>query len=121
MFFKCRWLSKMERWTGEGTSNTEPRVTNSGHNYIPSDRFIEDGSFVRLRNIQLGYTLPRKWLDKVRLNTFRVYVSGTNLITWTDYTGYMPEVGSNSPFSSGIDDGIYPIAKTYTVGLSVSF
>lgn len=113
--------SFLERWTGEGTSNSEPRVTNSGHNYIPSDRFIEDASFVRLRNLQLGYTLPRKWLDKVRLHSFRVYVSGTNLITWTDYTGYMPEVGSNSPFSSGIDAGIYPIAKTYTVGLSVSF
>lgn len=113
--------SFLDRWTGPGTSNFEPRVTNSGHNYIPSDRFIEDGSFVRLRNIQVGYTLPNEWLKKVRLQNFRVYVSGTNLITWTDYTGYMPEVGSSSPFASGIDAGIYPIAKTYTVGLKISF
>ncbi|MBX2871356.1 MAG: TonB-dependent receptor [Saprospiraceae bacterium] len=113
--------SFLDRWTGPGTSNFEPRVTNSGHNYIPSDRFIEDGSFVRLRNIQLGYTLPNQWLQQLRLRDFRVYVSGTNLITWTDYSGYMPEVGSSSPFSSGIDRGIYPIAKTYTVGLNISF
>jgi hypothetical protein len=60
-------------------------------------------------------------MQKAKLKDFRVYVSGTNLITWTDYTGYMPEVGSSSPFSSGIDAGIYPIAKTYTVGVNVSF
>lgn len=113
--------SFLDRWTGPGTSNFEPRVTNSGHNYIPSDRFIEDGSFVRLRNVQLGYTLPNQWLQQVRLRDFRVYVSGTNLITWTDYSGYMPEVGSSSPFASGIDSGIFPIAKTYTVGLNISF
>lgn len=113
--------SFLDRWTGPGTSNFEPRVTNSGHNYIPSDRFIEDGSFIRLRNLQLGYTLPNAWMQKAKLKDFRVYVSGTNLITWTDYTGYMPEVGSSSPFSSGIDAGIYPIAKTYTVGVNVSF
>lgn len=113
--------SFLDRWTAPGTSNFEPRVTNSGHNYIPSDRFIEDGSFVRLRNIQLGYTFPNQWLQKVRLKDFRIYLSGTNLITWTDYSGYMPEVGSSSPFASGIDRGIYPIAKTYTVGLNLSF
>jgi len=113
--------SFLDRWTGPGTSSFEPRVTNSGHNYIPSDRFIEDGSFVRLRNVQIGYTLPNQWLQKARLRDFRIYLSGTNLITWTDYSGYMPEVGSSSPFASGIDRGIYPIAKTYTVGLNISF
>ena len=115
--------SFLDRWTGENTSNFEPRITNSGHNYIPSDRFIEDGSFVRLRNITLGYTLPNSLLQKLRLSNLRIYLSGTNLVTWTDYSGYTPEIisGGGSPFSAGIDGGVYPISKTYTVGASLSF
>lgn len=115
--------SFLDRWTGEGTSDFEPRVTNSGHNYIPSDRFIEDGSFLRLRNVTLGYTLPNSLLDKLGLRDLRLYVSGTNLLTWTDYSGFTPEIVRNGgdPFSAGIDNGIYPIAKTYNAGLTVSF
>ncbi len=111
----------LDRWTGEGTSNFEPRVTNSGHNYIPSDRFIEDGSFLRLRNITLGYTLPGSLLQKTGLQNLRLYIGGTNLVTWTDYTGYTPEIGSGNPFFTGFDQGVYPIARTYTVGMNVSF
>lgn len=111
----------LDRWTGEGTSDFEPRVTNSGHNYIPSDRFIEDGSFLRLRNVTLGYTLPNTLLEKTGLQNLRLYVSGTNLITWTNYTGYTPEIASGNPFFTGFDQGVYPIARTYTVGMNVSF
>lgn len=114
--------SYLDRWTGEGTSNFEPRVTNAGHNYIPSERFIEDGSFLRLRNITLGYTFPKELLGRANIQNLRIYVGGTNLITWTDYTGYTPEiVNANNPFDTGFDSGIFPIARTYTVGINFSF
>ena len=84
-----------------------------------SDRFLEDGSFLRLRNITLGYTLPSfKGLNKVR-----VYVSANNLYTFTKYTGYDPEVnifaGSNTQL--GVDNGVYPVAKSVLGGLQVTF
>ncbi|RLD17692.1 MAG: TonB-dependent receptor [Bacteroidetes bacterium] len=111
----------LDRWTGEGTSDSEPLVTNGGHNYNVSDRFIEDGSFFRLRNIQFGYSLPIEALSKMHLSGLRFYVSGTNLVTWADYSGYTPEITSNSVISVGIDRGVYPIAKTIIGGLSVTF
>lgn len=113
--------SFLDRWIGEGTSDTEPRVTNGGHNYNMSDRFIENGSFMRLRSIQLGYSLPASLLDRVGLTGLRVYVNGTNLITWTDYSGYTPEITSNSVIDVGIDRGVFPIAKTITGGLNITF
>jgi hypothetical protein len=113
--------SFLDRWTGEGTSSTEPRVTNGGHNYNMSDRFIENGSFMRMRSIQLGYSLPPALLGRVGLTGLRVYVNGTNLITWTDYTGYTPEITSNSVIDVGIDRGVFPIAKTITGGINITF
>jgi TonB-linked SusC/RagA family outer membrane protein len=113
--------SYLDRWTGPGSSNSEPRVTNGGHNYEMSERFVEDGSFVRLRLIQLGYTLPQHWLDNLFLRSVRFYFSGNNLITWTDYSGYTPEITSSSVIDVGIDRGVFPIAKTYTFGLNVNF
>jgi len=113
--------SFLDRWTGEGTSNTEPRVTNGGHNYEPSDRFIEDGSFTRLRTIQIGYSLPNSLLNRFGINKMRFYLNGNNLVTWTDYSGYTPEISSGSVIDVGIDRGVYPIAKTFTAGLDVTF
>lgn len=113
--------SFLDRWTGEGTSNSEPRVTNGGHNYEVSDRFIEDGSFLRLRNVQVGYTFPRATLEKVKLQNFRVYLSGTNLFTLTKYSGYTPEIGGGNVLGTGYDNGIYPIARTFNVGVSANF
>lgn len=113
--------SYLDRWNGPGTSDSEPRVTNGGHNYQVSERFIEDGDFWRLRNISLGYTLPSKLMQNYRIQQFRIYVSATNLITNTEYTGYAPEFGSSDVLSNGIDRGIYPVAKTYNMGLNVSF
>ncbi len=113
--------SYLNRWTGEGTSDFEPRVTNAGHNYIPSDRFIQDGSFLRLRNVTLGYTLPTSLSDKLRIRNLRVYVSGTNLVTWTDYTGYTPEIVNGNPFDTGFDQGVFPISRVFTFGLDFSF
>lgn len=111
----------LDRWNGEGTSNTEPRVTNSGHNYEFSTRFVESGSYMRLRNVQLGYTLPKDLCQVMHLDALRVYVSGTNLLTWTKFTGYTPEVSSENVLAVGIDHGSYPVAKTLIAGISVTF
>ncbi|MBK8504833.1 MAG: TonB-dependent receptor [Saprospiraceae bacterium] len=114
-------ISYLDRWTGEGSSNREPRVTNGGHNYEVSDRFLEDGSYWRIRNISLGYSLPVQVLSKYNIKQLRIYVSGTNILTTTEYTGYAPEFSSGDVLSVGIDRGIYPIAKTYNFGLNLSF
>ena len=111
----------LDRWTGEGTSNSEPRVTNGGHNYEVSDRFVEDGSFLRLRNIQVGYNFSEVVLSKVKLQNFRVYLSGTNVLTWTKYSGYTPEIGGGNVLGTGYDSGLYPVARTFNVGVSASF
>ncbi len=109
-------------WNGEGTSNFEPRVTIGGRNYEVSDRFIEDGSFTSIRNAQIGYTLPLSISRKMKMSNFRIYVSATNLKMWTKYTGYTPEiVNGDDSFSVGIDRGVYPVAKTVTVGVNVGF
>lgn len=114
--------SFLDRWNGEGTSNTEPRVTNGGYpNYAVSDRFLEDGSFLRLRSITLGYTLPSNLLKKVKISNLRIYGSATNPFTWSDFSGYSPEVTSENAIDNGIDRGIYPISKVFTVGVNASF
>ena len=113
--------SYLDRWTGPGSSNTEPRITNGGHNYEMSERFIEDGDFFRLRTVQVAYNLPRSLIDRLGIGNFRLYLTGTNLFTRSDFTGYTPEIGSNSVISVGIDQGVYPIAKSYVGGVNVSF
>jgi TonB-linked SusC/RagA family outer membrane protein len=110
-----------DRWTGEGSSNTVPRVTNGGHNYRMSDFLVEDGSFFRLRSAVLGYTLPKKWFNAKGTGRPRLYVSGTNIWTRQTYSGYTPEFPNNSPFRAGIDYLNYPMAKTFLMGLDVQF
>ncbi len=118
-----------ERWTGEGTSNTQPRAswTAKSNNATPSSRFLEDGSYIRLKNAQLGYTIPAKALKFIGLSSTRVYVSGTNLLTWTKYSGLDPEmtVSDNSKTegdrAAGIDWGTYPSAMTLMVGIDIKF
>ncbi len=117
-----------ERWVGEGTSNTQPRASWAGkaNNVRASTRFLEDGSYVRLKNVQVGYTIPnvREWL---RVQSVRVYLSGTNLLTFTAYPGLDPEmtVSTNSAaegdIANGIDWGTYPVAKSFMLGLNVTF
>ncbi len=111
----------LDRWTEPGSSTTEPRITNGGHNYQFSERFVQDGSFLRLRTVQIGYTLPANLLDKINFNNLRIYFNGTNLVTWTDYTGYTPEISSGNVLDVGIDRGVFPIAKTYTFGVDLRF
>jgi TonB-linked SusC/RagA family outer membrane protein len=116
-FEKTVW----DRWTGPGTSTTEPRASFGGYNYTPSDRFIQDGSFLRLRSVQLGYTLPETATRRVAMQQVRIYVKGTNIYTMSKFSGYTPEIGSYDVLSNGIDYGVYPISAVYSLGVNVSF
>ena len=93
----------------------------NGGNSLPSDFYIEDGSYFRCKNLQLGYTFPSKLVSKLGLSRLRVYGGIQNLFTITNYSGYDPEVSSNALFSRGIDNKSFPNARTYTVGFNVSF
>ncbi|MGE5447214.1 MAG: SusC/RagA family TonB-linked outer membrane protein [Bacteroidales bacterium] len=118
-----------KRWTGEGTSNTQPRAawTAKSNNARPSSRFLEDGSYLRLKNFQLGYTIPSSTLDGIGLKQVRVYLSATNLLTFTKFSGSDPEmtVSDNSKNegdrANGIDWGTYPSAMTLMLGLNINF
>ena len=118
-----RTTAILDRWTGEGTSNSEPRYTwiDQNNNYRVSDLYIEDGSFLRLKNIQLGYALPENLLKRIKAETWRFYISAENLWTITKYTGADPEIGALSSFDIGIDRGIYPQAVTFRLGTTISF
>ncbi len=119
-----RPASVLDRWTGPGTSNNEPRVNLSdpNQNARVSDRFIEDGSYLRLKTLQLGYNLPKTWLQKAGFEKFKLYLSGHNLLTFTKYEGLDPEIGSvGGSLELGIDHGFYPQARTVMGGVSVTF
>ncbi len=119
----------LDSWNGPGTSNSFPRLSWTGatNNKMPSTRFLEDGSYVRLKNVQLGYTLNKNLLSRLNISNIRVYVSAQNLFTITKYTGLDPEMyTSNNALSEGdravgIDWGTYPSSRTYTVGINVNF
>lgn len=114
------WLN---RWTGPGTSNYYPRVTFVDDNQnmkTVSDFFVHDASFVRLRNVSLGYTLPKSVIDFLKIKKLRFYVAAENLLTFTKYKGYDPEIGGGV-FSNGIDHNIYPQARTIMGGINVTF
>ena len=108
----------LQRWTGEGTSNTVPTLGKS-ENWVCSDMYIQDGSYLRLKNITLGYTLPRNLTKKVNVSRLRIYARAENLFTWTKYWGFDPEIGSGAT-SLGVDYGVYPQARTYTIGFNIS-
>lgn len=119
--------SILGRWTGEGTSNTIPRATftNAGNNNLQSSRFVKDGSYLRLKNVQLGYTFTKSVLDAIRLQNLRIYVAAQNLLTFTKYDGIDPELGvdasQNSPLDIGIDRGRYPSVRSFSLGLDINF
>lgn len=110
------------RWTGEGTSNSIPRVTTGAtSNNVLSNYFVEDASYVRIQNIQLGYSLPFDLIDQMGISKFRLYAGVNNLYTFTDYRGYDPGASSGAPIGSGIDYGFYPIPRTFLLGLNLNF
>ena len=113
------WM--LGRWTGEGTSNRIPRfVRGDNVNWQSSDLYVYDGSYLRLKNIQLGYTLPQHLTKKVFISSLRLYVAAENLFTFTKYHGFDPEISSGGT-SLGIDYGVYPQARTWTIGANLSF
>jgi TonB-linked SusC/RagA family outer membrane protein len=119
-----RPVSVLNRWTGAGTSESEPRVNLSdpNQNARVSNRFVEDGSYLRVKNVQLGYSLPASLLKKVKCDKFRLYVSAQNLFTFTKYTGLDPEIGAyNGALEAGIDRGFYPQARVWLGGVNVIF
>ena len=110
----------LDRWTGEGTSNTEPRYSfvDGNNNTRASDRYVEDGSFIKIKNVQLGYNFDLN--ESSAFDSVRLYLQGKNLLTITDYTGYDPEM-SGGVLGSGIDRGNYPTPRIVSVGLNVKF
>ena len=113
------WM--LSRWTGEGTSNKIPRFAlGDSQNWQSNDLYVYDGSYMRLKNIQLGYTLPHSITSKFFVSTLRFYVAAENLLTFTKYHGFDPEI-SSSATSLGVDYGVYPQARVWTVGVNVGF
>lgn len=119
-----------ERWTGAGTSNSQPRASwdASGNNaLIYSSRFLEDGSYTRLKNLQVGYSIPKSFLENAHISSVRIYFSGTNLFTFSKYSGLDPEmtVSNNAQGQGdtalGMDWGTYPAAKSYNLGVNITF
>lgn len=114
-------ISRLGRWNGEGTSNSEPRIGAYKNNYEVSDYFLESGSYLRINNVQLGYNLPKSVLLKLGgLTGIRVFLSGQNVYTFTKYTGFTPEIGGG-PLNTGVDQTPYPLAATFTAGLNLKF
>ena len=112
---------RMDRWNGVGTSNWEPILdTSRPNNYMASNYYIEDGSFFRIRNLQLGYNFSSEALSNVFVKSLRIYVNAQNPVTFKRNTGYTPEFGGSAT-SFGVDNGSYPIPAIYTAGLNVNF
>lgn len=123
--------STLNAWTPQNTNTSVPRAVYSdpNGNLKESDRFLEKGDFIRLRQIQLGYTLPESLTKKIYIEKLRFYVSGENLLTWTNYSGVDPEFSRintdsnpyNNVLSAGVDNLIYPFTRSFTIGIQLSF
>lgn len=112
----------IDRWVGPESSFDIPRqTTEPTRNNVFSSFYVEDASFLRLRNLQLGYSFSKDWLRKIKMEQLRLYLAANNLFTLTKYMGYDPDLGSSSALSAGVDYGMYPQAKTIMVGLQFKF
>ncbi|KGE89299.1 MAG: SusC/RagA family TonB-linked outer membrane protein [Phaeodactylibacter xiamenensis] len=111
-----------DAWNGEGTSNTQPRlaVRDDNQNFRYSDYFIQDGTFLRLRSAQIGYTIPAALSQTVNINRARIFIGGENLFTWTNYSGLDPDIGG-SALERGIDWGQYPLPQVFMAGVNITF
>ena len=113
--------SALGRWTGEGSTNSQPRVTKTdpnGNFSRPSDYYLENGDYFRIKTMQLGYTFSNELVSKLKIQHLRLYIMGENLLTFTDYTGFDPEIGGGV-FS--VDRGVYPQARSFMLGASINF
>ena len=117
-----QFASYANRWTPENPTSNIPAALESSSNGVISSRIIEDGSFLRLKTITLGYTLPKKVTNRWNISTARLYVAAQNLWTLDNYSGYDPEVSiRNSALTPGIDYSSYPRAYTVNFGLNLAF
>lgn len=118
-----RFSSTLARWTGVGTSFDEPRVTfvDSNNNTRASNRYIEDGSYLRIKNIQLGYKFPNSLIDELGFDEVRAYFQVKNALTLTEYSGYDPEISVGGVLNTGIDYGTYPQPRIWSMGLNIKF
>ena len=118
-----RFASTLDRWTGPGTSFEEPRVTfvDSNNNRRASDRYIEDGSYLRIKNIQLGYSFPESINETIGSEDIRAYFQVKNALTLTNYSGYDPEISTGGVLDTGIDRGTYPQPRIWSLGLNIKF
>lgn len=111
-----------EAWSPSNPSNTQFKISAANQNNLQiSDWLVEDGSYLRIKSVQLGYTIPSVLFNKAHIERLRVWVGAYNLFTFTDYSGLDPEIGSGSPLSMGVDQGYYPIAKSFMCGVNFSF
>ncbi|MBK0383303.1 TonB-dependent receptor [Pedobacter sp. SD-b] len=114
--------NRLNAWTAPGTSNVEPILNNArANNYLFSTYFLEPGDYFRIRNLQLGYTFGQDMLGKIGVKKLRVYVSGQNIKTWSQTTGYTAEAQIGSILGGGADNGAYPVPAIYTFGLNLTF
>lgn len=115
--------STLNAWTPDNRNTNVPRAVYSdpNGNMLESDRFLESGDFIRLRQVQIGYSLPAEWLEQVSIDSTRFYISGENLLTFTKYTGIDPEFSRANVLNTGIDKLIYPFTRSVTVGLQMTF
>ena len=114
------WWTELDRWTAENPSNDVlmPRLHVGYGNNVnkePSTWWLKDGSFLRFKNLEFGYNVPKKFLQKIRLNTGRIYVMGQNLCVWDSFKLWDPEMGNRNKGNS------YPMSRTFTIGLELSF
>ena len=117
-----QYASYANRWTADNPTSDIPAATNSSSNRVISSRIIEDGSFLRLKNVTIGYTFPSRMTKKWKIDKTRIYVAAQNLWTWTGYSGYDPEVSvRNSALTPGLDYSSYPRAYSVSFGVSLGF
>ena len=124
-------VERLNRWTADNVDTDQPAmsITDINQNFRFSDYFVEDGSYLRLKTVQLGYTLPKSLSRKFLVEKFRVYISAQNLLTFTKYTGLDPEIGKANPYDNsissnlnyGVDRGLYPQAKIFMGGINIQF
>jgi hypothetical protein len=100
---------------------TRANVIDDNKNWRVSTWFLEDASFLRVKNVQFGISIPSNWANSMNIQRMRVYANASNLFTSTKYRGYDPEVGGSSPLRSGIDNGTYPVPRSFTFGLQMDF
>lgn len=111
----------LDRWHGEGTSNTMPRITYGGQNKEVSSQWVQDASFWKIQNVRLAYNFPTELTQKIKLQHAQLYISGNNLHYFTNYVGPSPEVPVGNVLAAGVDRQVYPLVRTFRIGANITF